>query len=182
MNAYFFTPYHDAGLGYAYNQCCAIVPNDDDWICLLDADVMLFPSDFGRQIRNAVQHAPQFDLFTCRATRIYKNSQQQYPGPIREERDLVKLHDKALQVSARAEQATELSGSVSGFFLLFRKKLWKEIQFPVVGSKGHHILGIDTEWVIRLRAAGKRVGLLNNLLAVHYYRLGTGDQDKSHLV
>lgn len=179
---YFFTPYDKRGLGFAYNEHCALVPNPEDIIVLMDSDIMLFPSHWGKQIEEVVNNYPQFSLFTCLATRTYKTSEQQYAPELRSERDLVKLKNAADRVAAkRYGQCQELRSGVSGFLMAFRKKLWDEFKFPTTGCNGERNLGIETEWVRNIREHGHKVGLMTGLLAIHYYRLGTGDKDKSHL-
>jgi GT2 family glycosyltransferase len=179
---YCFTPYDKRGLGHAYNEACRIVPGDDDLICIMDADIMLFSEQrWGEQLEQAAAGYPEFDVLTCKATRIFKDSAQQFNSPLREERDLVKLHNAATYRGKVLQPPVLLEGSFSGFLFTFRKSLWRQFPFPLVGSKGHPILGIDTEWAKTLRAAGKKIGIIPSLLAVHYYRLGAGDKDKSHL-
>jgi hypothetical protein len=185
MKIFYFTPYDSRGLGYAYREYADLVENGDDFICFMDADVMLFPSDWGVRIQSTVEKFPNFDLYTIPATRTFKTSRQQvmWEG-LREQENLVELQSAARNFAwhyQSSPKVSEIEGSVSGYFLLFRKKLIWEVNFPLVGSRGHHLLGIDTQWVTDLRKAGKKIGIMNTLLAVHYYRLGTGEQDKSHL-
>lgn len=181
MATYFFTPFDKRGLGYGYNACCEVVPRSDDWIALMDADTCLFPSNFGDLIEEAVTNHPQYDLYTARATRTHRLSvDQQFPFTDRMTSfvALKKVADTAA-LNFRGQVKPLTCKSVSGFFLLFRKSLWEELKFPTVGSKGHRNLGIDTAYVQAIRAAGKKIGVLQAPLVVHYYRMdGNG---KGHL-
>lgn len=177
---HYITPYDKRGLGYAYNEACAIVP-EGDWIALMDADTCLFPSSFGSLIEESVTRHPQYDLYTARATRTHRLSvDQQFPGA-EKVRDYVALKRLADKVAAahRGQVKPLTCKSVSGFFLLFRKSLWHEFKFPTVGSKGHRNLGIDTAYIRTIRAAGKKIGVLQAPLVIHFYRLG--GEDTKHL-
>lgn len=174
---YYFAPYDARGLGYAYNDHCALVPGDYDWICLMDLDVMFFSSQrIGERFEKIIaQFHPHFSMFTCVANRAFESGKQQLHN-IRDERDLVKIKQRAdWQLTHREGRVEELTGGLSGHLMLFPKWLWKLFPFSTVsGSKnapGHHILGIDTDFKNRLRAAGHRIGLIHEVMATHFYRM-----------
>lgn len=181
---FYFTPYHKDGLGKAYNEHCAIVPEDDDWIVLQDMDIMLFGSQkVGEQLELAIASFPQYQVLTCWTTRLCARCQQQIRSPgIREERDMVKLK-QAVDFCAKTyvNKIVPINGFFAGYFVAFPKKLWKRFPFPEVGSQGGKILGIDSAWSRTLRQHGIRVGMMQGLLAVHFYRLDTGEANVSHL-
>ncbi len=181
---YYFTPYDKRGLGYAYNQCCQLVPNDA-WICLVDADVMLFPSNFGDIIAAAIQRHPEYDVFVTRTTRAGADHARYTIGPeVEQERDLVKIRESILRWQAEhVNEVTPLNTDIIGHVMVFRKSLWNQVPFP---SEGDHrasvwtpgkrlsrVLGVDTAWSGML--AGKRVGMIEGLVACHYYRMGMDD-------
>lgn len=178
---YYFTPYHPGGLGLAYNEHCALVPNDDDWICITDSDVMFFSSQrMGDQIEEAITRHPEYDVFTCVTNRMCGD--QQIRGPIRQERDLVRLKIEADKRTAQYRgQIKTINGFFAGYFILFPKRIWKEIPFPEIGSQGGRILGIDSAWCHTVHQKGKKVGLMLGLMATHFYRLDKGEGDLSHL-
>jgi glycosyltransferase involved in cell wall biosynthesis len=169
---YYFTPYDKDGIGVAYNKCCSIVPAGS-WICLMDADVMLFPSTFGDIVNAAILAAPHIDVWTTMVTRINNAERTVCPGGQRdEERDLVKLYEKSVAWAAsHAGDVMEAPmPALAGYFMLFRKELWDKFPFPEdVG--GRRVLGIDTTWSQHLKANGCRFGIIEGLLAVHYYSL-----------
>jgi hypothetical protein len=177
-------PYHPAGLGRAYNDHCSIVPNEDDWICITDTDVMFFSSQkLGEQIADAIERNPEYQVFTCPTNRICNGCEQQLRVPgIRDARDLVALKREAdRQMSLHRGVVTPVRGFFAGYFLLFRKSVWKQIPFPDVGSQGGSILGIDSTWAKRIHTEGIQVGLIRGLVATHFYRLDKGEGDLSHL-
>ncbi len=174
---YFFSPYNPLGLGHAYNSHCLLVPEDSDWICLMDLDTMYFSSQrIGEHLEEVIaKFHPQFSAFTCVTNRAYGTSQQQLLY-IREERDLVKLKERAdRQLVKRKGRVDLLRTALNGHMMLFPKWLWKAFPFAAKGAArripGHHILGIDTDFHQRTLAAGHKWGLIHSLMAVHFYRL-----------
>jgi hypothetical protein len=178
---YYFTPYGiDGKLGKAYNDSCAIVPNDEDWICLMDGDTAFLSVTWGRQIAQVIKENPHVDVFTCWATRI-GSKVQRYAGQISEERDVVKLKEMVLKCEQENfGKITVVNREVSGLLLVFRKSLWKQFPFAEETPAGT-ILGIDTEWTNRLLASGKTIARMDGLLLFHYYRLAEGRKYKEHL-
>ena len=177
---FYFTPYDPRGLGVAYNNCCRIVP-DDAWVCVMDADVMLFPSYFGDAVQAAIAKDPGVDVWTTCATRINCNREIVCPGGREdEERDLAQLYRKSTDWAKAHEGQVERMRTqwLGGYFMLFRKSLWNQYPFPEMIQKtsrgarrGCTVLGIDTTWSNELHKAGKVFGLIKGLLAVHYYSL-----------
>jgi hypothetical protein len=183
---YYFSPFDRRGLGWAYNSCCSIVPSDDCWICCLDFDVMLFPSSIGILIENVIsKHGAYYDYFTCLTNRVLANWMC-VGGKISGERDLVNLYKLAMdRIDQHGTNVSKWEQGFAGYFMLFRKKLWREIPFPTVATAGEkqcRVLGIDTEWYRRLKAAGKRIGCIDGLTAVHYYRMAEQHADHRHML
>ena len=172
-SVYYFTPYDKRGVGVAYNECCKIVPSGA-WICLMDADVMLFPSHFGDIVQEALRARPDIDIWTCMVTRVNNAEKIVCPqGRKSEERDLVKLKQASCHHSnmMRGKVSDFEFKSLAGYFLLFRKEFWEKHPFPE--RSGHRgIMGIDTEWSQKCHREGAKFGLIEGLLAVHYYSLG----------
>ena len=178
MNIYYFKPYDTRGVGYAYNRHCELVPELDDWICLFDTDTMVFSSQRLQSLLESViiKFYPQFAAFTCVTNRAFQESQQQLQMGIRETRDLVVLKARAdWQMAHRADRVEELKTSINGHFIFFPKRLWQQFPFALVGVDGrgqrHRIKGVDTEWHRTLRANGLKMGLIHQLMLVHFYRM-----------
>jgi hypothetical protein len=146
----------------------------------MDADLMLFPCTYGNIIEAAIEGDPGVDVWTCMVTRVSCNENVVCPGGKRwEERDLVHLQHSACEhARLNSGKCTRLNTPwLAGYFLLFRKSLWKEFPFPEMGIGGRggtkmsRVMSIDTGWSNTLSKAGKTFGLINGLLAVHYYSL-----------
>lgn len=178
---YYFTPYSLEGkIGKAYNESCAIVPNDDDYICLLDGDTAFLSVTWGKQIAKAIEQYPHVDVFTCWGTRI-GSQKQRYKGVISDERDVINLKKMVLQCEEENfGKVSIINCEISGLFMVFKKSLWKDFPFAEETEHGT-ILGIDTEWSNRLLKAGKIIGRIDGLLLFHYYRLMEGRKYKEHL-
>ena len=180
---HYFTPYSvSKELGVIYNYYCNLVPNDNDYICIRDGDVMFPFSTFGQQIETAVKnYNSQYDLFTCYTNRI-SNKHQLYKGEFSNESNLLEL----LKIARKLEkekyaQVKKIDHIISGPVLIFKKKLWKQKQFPEKSSKGS-ILGIETDWIKILMKRGVRIGLIEGLYVIHSYRLLDGKENISHLI
>jgi hypothetical protein len=177
---YFFNPFDRRGLGWAYNNYAEIVPSSEAWICFMDFDVMLFPSSIPMLIEDVVMRLGNyFDYFTCLTNRVLAHHMC-VDGNISGERDLVKLYQLAMRrLEEHGDHVSQWTESFAGYFMLFKKSLWEEIPFPLIvtarkGSNEHEqcrVLGIDTEWHRRLEAAGKKMGCIDGLTAIHYYRM-----------
>jgi GT2 family glycosyltransferase len=177
---YYFIPYAtDKRLGRAFNQSCSIVPNDSDWIVLMDADTMFLNPNYGRIIADTIeQHGDSFSVFTCYSSRSGCHATR-YKDKIWETKDLVELHNMSVQCEEQGSGVTEIIGEKpSGFFLLFKKSLWNQIKF----SEEKTILHIDHMWLQKAIDRGHKIARINNLLIVHYYRLKQGRKNKSHLL
>ncbi len=174
---YFFTPYSfEKKLGKAYNDYCKLVPNDNDWICLMDGDIM-FVTDFGKTIKDHIEKYPDTGLFLCQTNRV-KNLQQCYEGAISENTDLA-YHAK---IAKRLEttnklQVKEMDRVASGYFMCFTKKTWKEVG----GFHRNGILAVDNLFSKAILKKGYKIRIMMDLYAIHYYRMLQGIKDKSHL-
>lgn len=181
---YFFTPYSREGLGEAYNLHASLLPKDDDWAVFMDFDAMFWVSqDLEGQLQEAIRDHPEYQVFTSMTTRLCVRCQQQVQqAGIRDERDLVKLKQFA-DYCARVYRGRikTCRGFFAGYFFAFPKRLWKKYPFPTVGSQRGKILGIDSAWSRTLSANGVRVGVMEGIVATHFYRLDTGEQNISHL-
>jgi hypothetical protein len=68
---YYFTPYINGNLGQAYNHYCNLVPNDDDWITMMDGDVMQLHTNWAEIWENIINNSPKTTgIVTCQTNRI----------------------------------------------------------------------------------------------------------------
>lgn len=180
MNIYYQTPYSTSKiLGRAYNQACSIIPNDEDWIAFIDGDVCFLNSNWGHIIEQSIKDHPEYQLFTCYASRI-KNPQQQYNG-ISENPNIVNHYDIAQRnAQVNKGKVKELRKLISGHVMIFQKWLWKEIPFQEHTKRGT-ILGVDNAFSSQVLKRGYKIGLIEDLYVFHYYRLKHGVNYIQHL-
>lgn len=173
---YTFSPSDRRGIGYAYNNVCKIVPNSDCWICLTDLDIMCLPATFNFQLEDVInRHGSKYDLFTCYATRLFTDSRC-LNGKRSEERDLVKLRNMVLKPYHEKYAQVKPINTFTGYLMLFKKSLWEETPFPLTDDTGKTtVLGVDTKWARQLRCKGKKIGMMEGVAVIHYYRLGEED-------
>ena len=172
---YYFSPFDRRGLGWAYKSCIDIVPHPDCWICFVDMDVMLFPSSIGMFIEDVLsKYGQHYDYFTALTNRVMAR-QMCIDGKMSPESDLVKLYQLAMgRLEQHGDHVSPWTCDFAGYFMLFQRKLVDEFPFaPIAEVRGKpcKVLGIDTNFSHRLQAAGKKMGCIDGLTAIHYYRL-----------
>jgi len=175
---YFFTPYSfEKRLGRAYNDYIQLVPNDDDWICLVDADVMFLTPDFGHQLQEIINLYPDTGLFTCYTNRV-GTLEQCWTNQISENSD-IKYH-KMLATQLQRERrllVKPLKKIISGHLMLFKKSTWKHIGgFRTVG-----ILAVDNYFSKAVLNLNMPILLMEGVYVLHYYRLLEGRVFRNHL-
>jgi GT2 family glycosyltransferase len=164
-------------LGKAYNEACSMI-GDDDWICLLDHDVMFLTPDAINIMYGYVERYPDAGMLTCFTNRIHPSSPQLYQG-ISDQTDIIHHINVAgmLRISNRDYETTPLHSNISGFLMLISKKTWMEIRFV----EGVGCLGVDTKFWQALIQKGKKILRMNGLYVFHQYRLQQGISNKDHL-
>lgn len=176
---YYFKPYSlEKDLGKAYNQYMDLLPNDDDWACLMDGDIAFLISDYGHVIAEIVEENKDTGLFTCFASRV-GNLDQCYNNVMSSDPNMLNHRSIALnQRDTQRKKLKELTSFISGHLMLVQKSTWKEVgKFP----EGVGILAVDNKFSKRILKSGKKIQLMRGIYVLHFYRLDTGRQDKSHL-
>lgn len=182
---HYFKPYDiSKNLGACYNYYCNLVPNDDDWIVLMDGDTCFLTPDYGHLIQKAIKLYPEVGLFTCYTNRI-GNLEQAFNGRISEDPNIANHVIKAKSLSIKEPSLKYLNNVISGHFMLFQKKTWREVNgFPEVSRRPNrpNLLGVDNRFSNRILKSGKKIALIENLYVFHVYRLLQGVRNKSHLL
>jgi hypothetical protein len=176
---YYFTPASsDKNFGKACNNHCENVPNDDDWICLRDADTMFLTPNYATLIENIVaKHHDKYDLIGCYTNRIGLEYQQ-YNGHLSQDTNILN-HIKIAkeQEEKYGSDVAPLNKNIAGFFMLFKKSAWKEHKFEeglLVTKKDYNgkvTTGYIDYWFSNYFARKKRVGIAKGLYVFHLYRL-----------
>jgi hypothetical protein len=167
-------------LGKEYNAHCALVPNEDDWILILDYDCMILSTDAYRIMENAIKAYPDTGIFGAMTNRV-GYTRQRHGGEI-SENDSISHHMNL----AKNYSVTYPDGhcrdvlQVAGMFMLFRKSTWLKCPFPdqIVDSKGKNF---DFHFCNAVRKLRLPLRIIKGVYVWHTYRLGKNYYDKSHL-
>jgi GT2 family glycosyltransferase len=176
----YFTPF-DVGkcIGKAYNESMSLLPNEDDWGCLLDGDTLFLTPNFGKQIIDIVTYYKYLNvgLFTCLTNRI-KNPYQKYNGIISEDSDIRNHIDIALKVQENHYlEISEIPRTISGMMMLVQKKVWASVG----GFDEEGILQVDNKFSKKILLSHRKIYCMRGVYIFHTYRLGKDRRDKSHL-
>lgn len=168
--------------GQEYNSHCELVPNNDDWILILDYDCMILSPMAYQVIETAIKRYPNTLIFGAYANRVGLTGQR-LSGPIIDENDSIKHWQK--MANERAEfykdgECKEGAKLCAGFFLLFRKSYWLKNKFQDTIIQPR--TGFFFDYLFS-RPAGKQNGirLIKGVLCWHSYRIDKNVKDKSHL-
>ena len=116
---------------------------------------------------SGIAEHPDAGLITCVTNRIGAPCQHAPEVP-KETSDLLALRAAAL---ARWEKygasVTQIAPPCSGFFMLFRREVWKRVG----RFKGRGIFEVDWRFSKEVAGAGLPILRMDGLLAIHYYRL-----------
>lgn len=174
-------PYRiDKNLGKAYNDAFKNCP-EEDWLCLMDWDVMFLLHDAIAVMEEYVTKYPGTGIFTCYTNRIHTGAKDQLWGGVVNTDADIKQH---IGIAAHAaifgvlDESAEIKHHISGMLMLISKKTWNEIKFSEDGK----CLGVDNDFSDRVLAAGKKILRMNRIYVWHTYRLMQGMRDKSHLL
>jgi hypothetical protein len=176
---WYISPYaSDLNIGREYNEQIAQLPADD-FICIVDQDVMFLHPKTKQQIEHIVRYkADGFDLLGCWTNRLGYG--YQLPNGQREkERDPVyhyKMADKAHMCAYGVVR--EVEHPIAGFLMLFPRTTWEKTPFH------ENQLNFDYQFSHMIRKRGGRIGMMDGVYVYHYYRMhvpGNPHLDISHL-
>jgi len=179
---YYSIPYStDKNIGKYYNDVVESVPNDTDFVCFVDGDTIFNTSNFGSQIHEATLRYPECRFFTGLTNRV--NFQPQvYEGVDKDSNDIAyhrnigkQLQDRYWDECEDYSHFSELE-LLSGFLMLIRKDLWREL-----GGFKEGLLGVDNDIHLKCIRKKEKVYLMKGVYLYHWYRW-PNYKDKSHLI
>lgn len=169
---YTFIPYSEEKpprLGDAYNKFMELLPNDDDWACLIDHDVMFTRKNWFHQLNDIIKKHPEYGCFVARTNSMMCSWQKI--------KELENCHDllehKKLGLTIQREfyaevvDVTHYGNTFSGFLMLIRKETWNNVKFTHGGKGG--LGGVDNNFHRDLKNAGFKVGLMMGVYVYHLY-------------
>lgn len=171
-------PYdQDKNLGRAYNYAFEGV-GENDWVCLIDHDVLLLTPDAIRLMNEYTMSFPETGIFTCYTNRIHPLSEDQLlNGQLSENYNMDFHMQLAYNQKRFGVTVTEINHMISGFLMLVSKKTWNKIKF----KENEGCLGVDNFFSTAVLDAGKKIYRMNSVYVWHSYRLMNGIKDKTHL-
>jgi len=167
---YAFQPYDQEGnLAKAYNKHVELVPNDDDWIVLRDADFMMLTPEYEKVMLEMVNLYPEYKLWTCYTNRV--KAKPQIIKELYSEPRMDVHRNKAIELyNTKRHSVKEIGRVISGYVMMFQKKTWK-----ACGKfRGNGMFGIDTRFSHDILKKGWKIGLMEGVYGMHYYRFNEG--------
>jgi hypothetical protein len=181
---YFFTPYSfEKKLFEAYDSYINLLPDENDWACLVDGDACFFENNFGHQVQEYISKYPDTGIFTSYASRCgYKFM---VPENTDQECDSIKYHRiRSQELYEKLNgQVKEINDNISGHLICIKKSTWlliKDELFTVCA--GANLLGVDTQISSIVLGHGLKIRLMKGIYLFHYYRFAEGKSYKQHLI
>lgn len=179
MKIYYTIPYNsDFNIGKYYNDFFNIIPNDDDYGCIVDADTIFTTPDYGTLIENVIARYPDVEAFTCYTNRV-GCPWQVYNGVDVKSNDIE--YHRNIGKKLYEENGTDCVDMTntqlfSGMFFIIKKSAWKKIGGAI--EKG--MLKVDNAIHQGIKNNGMKLFLMKGLYLYHWYRNGNKN-DKAHL-
>lgn len=167
-------------LGKAINEHIAQVGNDEDFICVMDGDMMYLTPDWGKQIEDAIKlNGDKFGLIGCVTNRLGR--------PIQRLSDIDDNHDITYHYEIAKEQRDRYYATIeditkkkyiAGMFMLFPKSVWNKVKFR------ENNIAFDDHFSNDVRKKGYKLGLMKGLYVYHAYRIWSDNpsKDRQHLL
>lgn len=180
---WFFTPYSfEKKMFQAWDQYMNLIADPEDWICMMDGDVLFLLSDFGHQMQQYIEAFPGTGIFTCYASRAHR---QEY---IRKGSDLNNpsiLYHYEQAAKCRQDlhlKVKPLEKPCLGHLMLIQKKTWLLIRDRVQElTKDHKILGVDVRISRAVSELTLPILLMRGIYVLHFFRMKYGMNNHSIL-
>lgn len=167
----------DKNLGKVYNLAFEGIA-EEDWVCLIDQDVMFLTPNSVRIMYDYIQEYPDAGLFTCLTNRIHPLAIDQLYFDKPSDNTDVKFWKHLAEVQESTKSGvTAINHEISGFLMLISKKVWSEIKFWESGK----CLAVDNDFSLKVLAKGKKIYRMDRIIVWHSYRLNE-ITNKKHLL
>jgi GT2 family glycosyltransferase len=150
----------------------------------MDYDTMFLTPDCGKILHDWAEFYskyPEYNydktLLTCYTNRIHPLAKDQLLNGYLSEVTDISHHINLAEKQRDQVTCTRIEHEISGFLMMFSKKLWNEIKF----SENGKCLGVDNDFSIRVLEKGYSIARMDNLYVWHTYRLKNGIHNKEHL-
>ena len=141
-----------------------------EWVVFYDHDTFLVNPNWYHMIKEHIKNAPEdCGLLTCVTNRI-GNPQQRVKCKI-DNNDIEHHRNIAQEIAGRDIKLVEATRSISGIMMVTSKTAWKKAGgFRETGG----YIGLDNNYHGRIKLAGYKAYIMNDLYLYHWYRFGTG--------
>ena len=153
-------------LGYACNRMMKTV---EDWVLILDWDVLLLNVNWYDMCLKAIKKVGHnAGLISCLTNRIGCPLQK---AGVPQTIDNIAVHmEYAKTISTEHKgvirDVTDSQFKLSGLFFLTRRKIWDDVG----GVPDKKFIGVDTYYHGRVKEAGYRIYVMQDLYVFHNYR------------
>lgn len=180
FNVYYFVPGRgDKNIGKGINDHCALVPGEDDWICVRDGDSMFMNPFWPKQIEDIIKrNSDRFDIIGCVTNRLASEGQRPWPEDF-DNLDILYHKGRVDQlVEEKYNEVVPHDAPIAGLLMLFKKSVWDKVKFR------EKSIYADTKFCEDATRKGFKVGLATGLYVFHYYRahITNAKKYKEHLL
>lgn len=184
---YYFSPYSiEKNLFDAYDKHAQLVPDENDWICFTDGDVLFLTPNYGHILEGYIKRYPEMGMFVAYASRAGYPSAMSKLGNAANP-DITFHRDVAVQLLRKFGPTLAIkpyNRRASGHLMLIKKSTWSKIRDEakkLVEDEKKKILGVDTKISYAILGQGMKIGLMRAIYVLHYFRLKEKGS-KKHLV
>lgn len=177
VNINFIHPFAlDKKYGRELNRCVAMIP-DGQWICIMDLDTMILSHKQIPIMYEYIERYPDVGLFLATSNRSGSHNKQRYQNVISKNSDISYWLMKVDEIVPTYKIHAPIKNFISGHLMLFKKDLWNINKF----DENLDVLGVDRTFAQGVLDNGKQIGIMEDILIWHTYRLLTGSLNKDHL-
>lgn len=205
---YYLTPFcTQKRLGHIHNQYCALVPLSDDYICLMDPDVMFLHPHQQAWIEEIVlsQEGHKYDVLGCMTNRIGNKENLHADGnPENNEPETgiftaedgsqfswykgktgdnfatntsIEEQMKVCNWMQKEYRGEIIQANITAGFLMIFRK---SLWNKIKFQEG---INFDIKFCEAVKASGGKIGIMKGIYVYHNYRMGKDNiKDKSHLL
>lgn len=169
---WFFTPYSfEKKLFEAYDRYMQLMPDEEDWGCLMDGDMAFLQSDFGNELQDYIDANPGTALFTCYGSRC-PYGHQMAPGVNYESESLRYIYENTVKLRQNNHlKVLDLKQRIAGHLMLIQKKTWVKYREAIAEhAVAANIQAVDTAISDVLLKNNEKILLMQGLQVFHYYR------------
>ena len=178
---WFFTPYSfEKRMFEAWDKYMGLVPDPEDWVCMMDGDILFLLADFGHQLQEYIDLYPGAGMFTCYASRAHRKAFIPKGTNIKEA-SILYHHSKAEKMRKDFQGKVKVIPEESlGHLLMMKKGIWLKIRDRVAElCAKQKILGVDVRISRAVREQEMKILLMRGVYVLHFFRMkyGTGQRD-----